>query len=90
MAPYLGSIEYMRTKDWDEFLTAMNHWGTPGENLVYADTEGNIGWKPAGFTPIRSNWDGLLPVPGDGRYARLVLGRRLAMRTAVIPPPALL
>ena len=90
MAPYLGSIEYMRTKDWDEFLTAMNHWGTPGENLVYADTAGNIGWKPAGFTPIRSNWDGLLPVPGDGRYARLVLGRRLAMRTAVIPPPALL
>ena len=68
MAPYLGSIEYMRAKDWDEFLTAMNHWGTPGENLVYADTEGNIGWKPAELTPIRSNWDGLLPVPGDGRY----------------------
>jgi len=29
---------------------------------------GNIGWIPAGLTPIRPNWDGLLPVPGDGRY----------------------
>ena len=68
MAPYLGSIEYMRAGNWDEFLAAMNRWGAPGENQVYADTEGNIGWKPAGLTPIRPNWDGLLPVPGDGRY----------------------
>jgi penicillin G amidase len=68
MAPYLGSIEYMRAGNWNEFLAAMNRWGAPGENQVYADTEGNIGWKPAGLTPIRPNWDGLLPVPGDGRY----------------------
>ena len=25
-------------------------------------------WIAAGLTPIRRNWDGLLPVPGDGRY----------------------
>jgi penicillin G amidase len=68
MAPYLGSLGYMRTEDWDGFLAAMNRWGTPGENLVYADTDGNIGWKPAGLVPRRPNWDGLLPVPGDGRY----------------------
>jgi penicillin amidase len=35
---------------------------------VYADVKGNIGWAPRGFAPIRPNWDGLLPVPGDGRY----------------------
>ena len=29
---------------------------------------GHIGWKPCGFSPVRRNWDGLLPVPGDGRY----------------------
>ena len=46
----------------------MNRWGSPGENQVYADDEGNIGWKPGGLVPHRSNWDGLLPVPGDGRY----------------------
>jgi penicillin amidase len=67
-APYLGSVDYMRAKDWDGFLAAMNRWGSPGENQVYADTDGNIGWKPAGLIPRRPNWDGLLPVPGDGRY----------------------
>ncbi|MEE8176944.1 MAG: penicillin acylase family protein, partial [Acidobacteriota bacterium] len=68
MAPYLGSIEYMRARNWDQFLAAMNRWGAPSENQVYADIEGNIGWKPGGLAPIRPNWDGLLPVPGDGRY----------------------
>lgn len=68
MAPYLGSVDYMRARDWDGFLAAMNRWGAPGENQVYADTDGNVGWKPAGLVPRRPNWDGLLPVPGDGRY----------------------
>ena len=68
MAPYLGSMDYMRAKDWDGFLAAMNRWGSPGENQVYADDRGNIGWKPGGLVPKRPNWDGLLPVPGDGRY----------------------
>jgi penicillin amidase len=68
MAPYLGSILSMRTQNWDQFLAAMNRWGLPPENLLYADVDGNIGWKPGGLAPIRPNWDGLLPVPGDGRY----------------------
>lgn len=68
MAPYLGNVEYMRAQNRDEFLAAMNRWGAPGENQIYADTDGNIGWKPAGLVPKRPNWDGLLPVPGDGRY----------------------
>jgi penicillin amidase len=68
MAPYFGSIEYMRAQNWDEFLAALNRWGAPAENQVYADTQGNIGYKPAGLTPIRTNYDGLLPVPGNGAY----------------------
>jgi len=68
MAPYFGSMDYMRAQNWDQFRAAMNRWGAPGENQVYADTDGNIGWIPGGLTPIRPNWDGLLPVPGDGRY----------------------
>ncbi len=67
-APYLGSVDYMRAGDWDGFLAAMNRWGAPGENQVYADVRGNIGWKPAGLVPRRPDWDGLMPVPGDGRY----------------------
>lgn len=73
---YFGGIGYMRAENVDEFQAAMEGelteemegWGTPPENQVAADTEGNIGWIPGGRTPIRPNWDGLLPVPGDGRY----------------------
>lgn len=68
MAPYFGSVEYMRAANWREFLGALNRWGAPSENQVYADVDGNIGYKPAGLFPRRPNWDGLLPVPGDGRY----------------------
>ena len=68
MSPYFGSVEYMRAQNWREFVGALNRWGAPSENQVYADTDGNIGYKPAGLFPRRTNWDGLLPVPGDGRY----------------------
>jgi penicillin amidase len=68
MAPYFGSIEYMRAQNWREFRAALNRWGAPSENQVFADIDGNIGYKPAGLFPRRTNWDGLLPVPGDGRY----------------------
>ena len=65
---YFGSIDYMRATSWQEFLEALSRWGVPGENQVYADVYGNIGWKPGGLSPRRRGYDGLLPVPGDGRY----------------------
>ncbi len=65
---YFGSSDYMTAKDWNGFLAAMRRWGAPSENQVYADTRGNIGWVAAGKTPRRGNFDGLMPVPGDGRY----------------------
>lgn len=66
--PYLASLDYQRATNWDAFLAAMNRHGTPPLNYLYADTAGHIGWAPSGLAPIRPNWDGLLPVPGDGRY----------------------
>jgi penicillin G amidase len=68
MVPYLGSVSLLTAHGWEEFCEAAAHWGTPGENLVYADVEGDIGWRPAGRAPVRPNWNGLLPVPGDGSY----------------------
>ena len=68
MAPYFGSVEYMRANNWREFVSALNRWGAPAENQVYADKNGNIGYKPAGLFPRRNNFDGLLPVPGHGTY----------------------
>ena len=58
----------MGATDFRSFVSALNRWGAPSENQVYADVKGNIGYKPAGRFPKRNNWDGLLPVPGDGRY----------------------
>ncbi len=68
MSPYFGSISYMRATNFAEFKHAMLHWGAPTENQIYADVSGNVGWAPGGLAPIRPNWDGLMPVPGDGRY----------------------
>ncbi|BAT60565.1 penicillin acylase 2 precursor [Variibacter gotjawalensis] len=65
---YFGSTSYMKAKSWPEFRKAMETWGAPSENQVYADVKGNIGWVAGGHTPVRPNWDGLMPVPGDGRY----------------------
>ena len=65
---YFGSSDYMNAKDWNGFIGAMQRWGAPSENQVYADIKGNIGWVAAGKTPRRVNYDGLMPVPGDGRY----------------------
>ncbi|TCP49296.1 penicillin amidase [Tamaricihabitans halophyticus] len=67
-APYFGSVRFNDVSNFDEFVEAMYNWGTPSENQVYADVDGNIGWAPGGVTPKRANYDGLLPVPGDGRY----------------------
>jgi penicillin amidase len=68
MAPYFGSIDYMKAQDFTQFRHAMQRWGAPTENQVYADAAGNIGWVAGGLAPVRPNWDGLMPVPGDGRY----------------------
>src|SRR5258708_10719774 len=68
-AGYLAGLSLARAKNWDEFRAAMDRYKVPSENLVYADTKGNIGWQVGGLTPIRQGWNGLLPVPGeDGRY----------------------
>jgi penicillin G amidase len=67
-APYFPSAERMRARTFADYTRAVARWGTPSLNHVYADTGGNIGWAPRGFAPVRPNWDGLLPVPGDGRY----------------------
>lgn len=68
MSPYFGSIAYMRARTFEEFKKARFRGGAPTVNQVYADVKGNIGWSAGGLTPVRPNWDGLLPVPGDGRY----------------------
>jgi penicillin amidase len=67
-AGYLGSLALDRASNWQEFEQAMPRWKVPSENIVYADRGGNIGEHSTGLAPVRKNWTGLLPVPGDGNY----------------------
>jgi penicillin G amidase len=67
-AGYLGSLSLDRAANWQEFEEAMKRWKLPSENIVYADVAGNIGEHSTGLAPLRKNWDGLLPVPGNGSY----------------------
>ncbi len=52
-------------KNWSEFRNAFSHFGAPGQNVVYADVDGNIGYQATGTIPIRAAGDGSVPVPGD-------------------------
>ena len=52
-------------QNWQEFETAFSQFGAPGQNVVYADVDGHIGYQATGLIPIRSTGDGSLPVPGD-------------------------
>ena len=55
--------------NWNEFSNAVKNYGVPGQNIVYADTKGNIGWRPAVYVPIRKEGSSLLPRPGnDPKY----------------------
>lgn len=67
-APYLASLRIDQATNWEEFREACAFSHIPGENMIWADRAGNIGWQVVGIAPIRKNWSGLVPVPGDGRY----------------------
>jgi penicillin amidase len=67
-AGYLGSLALDRAQNWQQFESAMPRWKVPSENIVYADRQGNIGEHSTGLAPLRKNWTGLLPVPGDGGF----------------------
>lgn len=67
-APYLASLRLDQARTWSEARTALSYAHMPVLNWIWADTSGAIGWQTAGIAPVRRNWDGLMPVPGDGRY----------------------
>lgn len=67
-APYLASLRMDQAHSWREFEDACSYSRIPAENMVWADKDGNIGYQAVGIAPLRPNWSGLVPVPGDGRY----------------------
>ena len=67
-APYLASLRMDQAHSWQEFENACGYSHIPSENMVWADKSGAIGYQAVAITPIRHNFSGLVPVPGDGRY----------------------
>ena len=67
-APYLASLRMDQATTWEEFREACAFARAPSENMVWADTAGNVGWQAVGVVPRRPDWNGLVPVPGDGRF----------------------
>ncbi|HEY2499391.1 MAG TPA: penicillin acylase family protein [Candidatus Angelobacter sp.] len=56
-------------QNWEQFRKALSVFATPSQNVVYADIDGNIGYQPMGFVPIRASGDGTVPVNGaDGKH----------------------
>ncbi len=72
-APYLASLRMNQARNWAEFRQACLYSRIPGENMIWAERPsankpGMIGWQTVGLSPIRKNFTGLVPVPGDGRF----------------------
>lgn len=54
-----------KAQNWAEFReTIKGIWG-PGQNVVYADVDGNIGYILGAHVPIRKTGHGEVPLPGD-------------------------
>ncbi|HUM04652.1 MAG TPA: penicillin acylase family protein [Terriglobales bacterium] len=51
-------------QNWEEFRKAFSIFVAPGQNVMYADVDGHIGYQATGKVPIRAGGDGSLPVNG--------------------------
>jgi len=57
-------LELDRARNFEEIREALRQWDVPGQNIVYADVDGNIGYQCPGLYPLRARGSGLAPVPG--------------------------
>ncbi len=53
-----------RAENWDQFRDALTTFNSVSQNVVYADTDGNIGLQTAAGIPLREG-SGILIVPGE-------------------------
>jgi penicillin amidase len=58
-----------QAQNFGEFREAAALVSAPSQNIIYADTAGNIGYQLAGAVPLRRKGNGTRPAPGwDARY----------------------
>ena len=53
-----------KAQNWNEFTDAVKHITAPGLNIVYADTDSNIGYYNSGKVPLRDKATASIPQPG--------------------------
>jgi len=58
-------FEVSSARTWDEFRKAFSVFDAPGQNVMYADVDGHIGYQTTGHFPIRASGDGSVPVTGS-------------------------
>lgn len=67
-----AGMKFNQAKNWEEFLAGARDFGSPQQNMVFADIEGNIGFIAPARVPVRkpgNDLKGLAPAPGwDARY----------------------
>lgn len=61
-------IKLNYAQNWQEFTEALKDFVAPSQNIVYADTAGNIGYYLPGLVPLRKTWSGEYPVPLDQNH----------------------
>jgi penicillin amidase len=62
-----------RARDWAGFSAAVARFKVPQQNWIYADVDGNIGYRMGGRVPVRRSGDGDFPTRGwtdEGRWER--------------------
>ena len=58
-------FEVDSAQNWEQFRRAFSVFDAPGQNVVFADVDGNIGYQATGKIPIRASGDGSLPENGS-------------------------
>lgn len=49
---------------WDQFRKAASEFTVPAQNMIFASTDGTIGYQTPGQIPIREGYDGKFPAQG--------------------------
>jgi penicillin amidase len=57
-------VELANADGFESFREALRGIACPGQNVVYADVVGTIGYQLTGRYPVRRSGDGTVPVPG--------------------------
>lgn len=86
-------FEMNRAKDWNEFRKAAAHFEVPSQNLIYADTKGNIGYQAPGRIPVRGKGRASSTAPtrrpaGTRSTSGPATSRRSPCRTSTTPGAA--